>query len=262
VSVVVPTKDAAAVIGPCLSSLQAQTWPDVEVIVVDNHSVDATAAIARDACDVLLVKGPERCAQRNAGAAASTGPIVVFIDADMTLDPEVLAQVAKAFEDPEVGQVVLTELACAEGFFGRARELEKQLYVGDARTEAARAFRKVLFEEVGGFDEDRNAFEDWELADRVGALGHRTARTTAVTWHHEGKVSLRAQYTKKRYYGMQSRSYLAAGTARRPLSRTSLLRRPGLLARHPLRASGLVVLKAVEATGIVVGTRRSRHRQP
>lgn len=261
ISVIVPTRDSAAVIGPCLASIRAQTWPNVELIVVDNHSSDGTAEIARSLADQVIVTGPERSAQRNRGADAATGSVLVFIDADMTLDPEVLAEVADAMADPEVGQVVLTELAQAEGTFGRARKLEKRLLVGNARVEAARGFRRHLFEAVGGYDEARNAFEDWDLADRIAALGHRTARTTAITWHHEGTVRLREQFAKKRYYGAQSRDYLRSD-ARRPVGRSGLLAHPQLLARDPVATGALVVLKAVEAAGILLGAAASPRRAP
>lgn len=261
ISVIVPTHNSAAVIGPCLASIRAQTWASVEVIVVDNHSSDGTAEIARTLADQVLVTGPERSAQRNRGAEAATGSVLVFIDADMTLDPEVLAQVADALGDPEVGQVVLTELAQADGTFGRARQLEKRLLVGNAQVEAARGFRRHLFEAVGGYDEARNAFEDWDLADRVAALGHRTARTTAITWHHEGRVRLREQFAKKRYYGAQSRAYLRSD-ARRPIGRSGLLAQPRLLAEDPLATGALVVLKAVEAAGILLGAAASPRHEP
>ena len=73
----VPTRDSARTIESCLGSLRAQTHPDVEVIVVDNHSTDPTGALAARYADIVAERGPERCAQRNHGTAVSTGEVVV-----------------------------------------------------------------------------------------------------------------------------------------------------------------------------------------
>src|SRR5205814_1354986 len=104
--------------------------------------------------------------------------------ADMVLEPHVLDEAVSLLDaDASVGMVVLPELAVGEGTFGFARELEKELYLGDYSVEAARVFRRNAFEAVGGFDVTRNAFEDWDLADRVEASGVRIARTVSCVWH-------------------------------------------------------------------------------
>ena len=86
-SVVVCAYDAAATLAPCLESLKHLNYPDYEVIVVDDGSRDATAAIAKQA-GVRLLKLEHRGlgAVRNAGIAAAEGRIVAFIDADAEAD--------------------------------------------------------------------------------------------------------------------------------------------------------------------------------
>jgi len=59
VSVIVPTKNSADTIETCLKSIKNQTYPDIEIIVVDNYSEDRTADIAREYGKVLL-KSSER----------------------------------------------------------------------------------------------------------------------------------------------------------------------------------------------------------
>jgi len=256
VSFVVPTKDASRTIEACLRSLRAQTHEAVEIVVVDNHSRDRTGEIAAEHADLVATFGPERCAQRNRGASLARGDILVFVDADMVLEPEVAAQCAAAFSHgPAVGALVLPELSFGTGYFARCRALEKQCYLGDDRVEAARAFRREAFAAVGGYAETMNSFEDWELADRVQANGWRVGRIEARIHHDDGRVSPRQQFRKKRYYGRQSGRYLARHQTprRRSLVRTSLLRRPGLLARRPDLAIGLGYLKACEAAGIALG---------
>ena len=110
VSLIVPTRNSARTLAACLESCNNQTHEDVEVIVVDNSSTDGTVEIAHELADLVLDQKPERSAQRNRGAAESTGDIVVFIDSDMVLEPTVVADFVEVFERrPEVGAVIIPE---------------------------------------------------------------------------------------------------------------------------------------------------------
>ncbi len=253
-SVVVPTKDSARTLGECLASVRSQTL-EVELIVVDNASGDATAELAESYADAVLTQGPERSAQRNAGWRYSTGSAVAFLDSDMTLEPDVLRQSLEVLNDrPRVGAVVLPELAFGVGYFAACRALEKELYLGDANVEAARVFRRSALEQVGGYDEDLTGAEDWELPDRVVDAGWELGRTTSHVWHDEGTVHIGAQFAKKRYYGRGVRRYVSQvpSERRRQVSRRSLIA-PRRLARDPLHAAGLMALKVVEAAGVAAG---------
>jgi glycosyltransferase involved in cell wall biosynthesis len=255
VSFVVPTRDSARTLGNCLRSIRAQTHPHLELIVVDNASTDATVSIARDHADTVLQVGPERSAQRNAGWRAAYGGIVAFIDSDMVLEPEVAAESVHCFaRAPEAGALVIPERAFGEGYLARCRALEKRLYLGDPSVEAARVFRWEAVELAGGYDETLYAAEDWEFADRVRALGWGLGRLEAGVLHDEGRIRLAALFRKKCYYGRNLRRYLLSPQiASRPVPRGALLARPGELLRSPLLTTGLVLLKSVEAAGLLCG---------
>lgn len=253
-TVVVPTKNSGRTLGPCLRSVRAQTVP-VQLIVVDNYSTDNTREVAEPLADLVLVQGPERSAQRNAGWRAGRGAAVAFIDSDMRLEPELAEQsLALLAGDDGLGAVVLPELAFGEGYFAACRSLEKRLYLGDTGVEAARVFRREALEGVGDYDERLTGPEDWELPDRVVAAGWRLGRTAGHVWHDEGRVRFSQQFSKKRYYGRGVRRYreLVPPERRRGVSRSSLLNLRALAA-NPLHAPGLVALKVVEAAGIAAG---------
>ncbi|GIG28737.1 glycosyltransferase family 2 protein [Cellulomonas marina] len=101
ISVVVPALDEEALLPACLASLAAQDRPADEVLVVDNGSRDATAALARAAGATVLVE-PRRgiwpAAAR--GYDAASGDVIARCDADSTLPPGWLAAVEAAFADP------------------------------------------------------------------------------------------------------------------------------------------------------------------
>jgi glycosyltransferase involved in cell wall biosynthesis len=100
-SVVIPAFNEEAVLGECLASLAAQTYPGAfEVVVVDNASTDGTAALARR-CGVRVVHEPQPgiCFARQRGLASATGEIVVTTDADTTVPPGWLQHIDDRFHD-------------------------------------------------------------------------------------------------------------------------------------------------------------------
>ena len=108
VSVVVAAYDAALVIGDCLRSLVDQTYAEdrLEIIVVDNHSRDETAAVVRTfGRRVILTSEARRgaAAARNRGIAEAGGEVVAFTDADCVVDRDWLAQLVTGLRDPAIG---------------------------------------------------------------------------------------------------------------------------------------------------------------
>jgi glycosyltransferase involved in cell wall biosynthesis len=235
----------------CLESLRRQTYHAFEVIVVDNSSTDATPAIAHQFADQVLTHGPERAAQRNAGARHGSGAFVLFIDSDMILEPDVVSQCVALARQPDVISVVVPEISFGDGLWARCKELERSCYVGDETVEAARFFRRDVFEEVGGFDETMPAGpEDWDLDQRARALGGFIARTNSIIHHDEGAPNLRDLMAKKFYYGRGMAAYIRRhpAAARRQLRvvRPAFRRHWRRLARDPLTAGAMLFMKACE----------------
>ncbi|WP_460272158.1 glycosyltransferase family 2 protein [Celeribacter sp. ULVN23_4] len=109
-SIVVPAYNATATLAETLASLSAQTFRDVEIVVVDDGSTDQTAQMARlhAECDprIRLVRQINRglAGARNSGIAAATGEVIGFCDADDLWRPEKLAlHVVHLKAAPEVG---------------------------------------------------------------------------------------------------------------------------------------------------------------
>jgi len=107
VSVVVAAHDEASTIGPLLEALAAQTHPNVEVVLVDDASTDATrevleaAADSRDRWCVVPRSGPDAPSKKRAMAAgvdAATHEILAFTDADCTPPPSWCRGIARCHE--------------------------------------------------------------------------------------------------------------------------------------------------------------------
>jgi glycosyltransferase involved in cell wall biosynthesis len=265
VSVVIPTRDSAASLPACLDSIVGQTYAPIEIVVVDNYSTDATCDIAHAVTPFVFTYGPERSAQRNAGARAASGSYLAFIDSDMVLAATVIARCVQVVtEDTAVKGIIIPERSVGEGFWARCKALERSCYVGDDTIEAARFFDHGAFESVGGYDESLTAAEDWDLSRRVRDLGSLRRIDTYIT-HLEGHLTLRKTMRTKFYYGTTLGRYIhkqpAAATRQLQLVRPAFVRHWRRLLAHPVLAAGMVAMKGCEfaagGTGLVVA---SRHR--
>lgn len=99
VSIVVPCHNAQRWIGETLRSALAQTWPRIEIVVVDDGSTDDSLDIVKSFGDaVRWSAGPNRgaCAARNAGFALASGDYIQFLDADDLLPPDKIERQVEA----------------------------------------------------------------------------------------------------------------------------------------------------------------------
>ena len=94
VSIVIPTRNCFLQLSRLLDSIRQQTFHNYEVIVIDNFSSDGTFELACKHAKAFQ-KGPERHLQRPYGVSHARGEFLMFIDADMELDTDLLQQCAE-----------------------------------------------------------------------------------------------------------------------------------------------------------------------
>ena len=190
VSVVVPTKDVERTVGRCLRSIRSQTYPALELVVVDNFSSDRTFEIAEELADIAVQAGPERSAQRNLGIELATGEYVLWIDADMVLTPHVVADAVAAAQAAAATGVFIPEQTVGSGFWTACRALERRCYVGVELIEAPRLIRREWFSSHGGFVGDVAGQEDADIRMRLLRDGSRMPHVDTVILHDEGHLTL------------------------------------------------------------------------
>jgi glycosyltransferase involved in cell wall biosynthesis len=256
VSVIIPTKNSEKTIGRCIDSVLAQTHKNIEIIVVDNHSTDSTPTIAKKYELKFYTKGPERCPQRNFGAAKASGEYLLVIDSDMVLSPKVIEDCCKLSKNnSRVTGVVVPEESFGSGFWARCKKLERSFYLGVPYIEAARFFKKSIFEKVGGYDESLVSGEDWDLSQRIEQLG-KIDRSKSFIYHDEGHISLLKTVKKKYYYAQKFAAYQKKNKgAKQVAKQTGILERywlflskPKKLFKNPVIGFGMLFMKTCEFT--------------
>src|SRR4051812_14691628 len=101
ISVIVPVLNESPLIGAFLAQIR-QLGADLEIIVVDGGSSDATVAIAARLADQVIEASCGRALQMNAGAAVATADVLWFLHADLAPPPDSLDQIRAALSLPDV----------------------------------------------------------------------------------------------------------------------------------------------------------------
>jgi GT2 family glycosyltransferase len=263
VSVVVPTRDAGRTIETCLRSIRAQTWPALELIVVDNGSSDGTWAVAERHADLALRGGPERSAQRNLGIAHAAGEWVCYVDADMELGPDVVERAVRAGETTHAVGVAIPEESVGPGFWTRCRALERRCLRDEPELRWPRLVRTGYLRDTGGFAPWLTGTEDAELHWRMVAHGVPIALAGGLILHHEGRLTLRGLARKRFYYGRGLLAYRRAhpgalAAQARAATRAAWRHRRRLLAA-PVATAGIAVMRTVELAAYLTGAVAGRH---
>ena len=178
-AVVIPAYNAASTIAETLDSLDAQTYRDFEVVVVDDHSTDDTRSIceARSIQVTLrdhgLPRGPAAC--RNVGVGSTTSAWIVFLDADDLAMPTRLDRISACIDHFGDGVAMVSHPAA---FFGPGKYTRASVGSGNPNDRnwrldslcdgndiacSAVAVRRDAFEREQGFDVSLRGVEDWHL---------------------------------------------------------------------------------------------------
>jgi rSAM/selenodomain-associated transferase 2 len=173
-SVIIPTLNEAALIAEQLR--WTSELPGVnEVVVVDGGSEDATREQVALVPRVRLVNSARgRANQLNAGAAAATGDVLLFLHADVRLPYDASVHVERALTRPDVVGGAFKTWTVSE----RPTWLAPWLHLADLRSrysalpygDQAMFVRRSSFEAVGGFPA-QPLMEDLELSRKLSAMG-------------------------------------------------------------------------------------------
>lgn len=191
ISIIVPTFNAASLIGRCLDNLVRQSRLPDEVLVLDGGSTDGTGEVVQARASALpslrWLSGPDRGIYdaMNKGVALATGDWVFFLGADDQLhDAEVLQRIAAHLDDGSDfvhGDVVRVSKQRIEGGpFDHDRLCIQNI------CHQAIFYRRRLLERVGPYNLDYHIYADWDLNLRCFAAGCRPRHVPIVVSLYDG----------------------------------------------------------------------------
>ncbi|CAG9255560.1 Glycosyl transferase family 2 [Paraburkholderia unamae] len=220
VSLIVPTRNAQPLLRQCIDSiLQKTTYPNYEIIVVDNGSDEAQALryletiVENPRIKVLRDDGPfNYSALNNAAVEQAAGTLVALVNNDIeVIAPDWLSEMAALALQPDIGAVgakllyaddtvqhagLVTGIAGVAGNVGKHFPRVARGYFGRAAlagafsavTAACLVVRKAVYQEVGGLNEKdlAVAYNDVDFCLRLGEAGYRNVWSPyAELYHHE-----------------------------------------------------------------------------
>jgi glycosyltransferase involved in cell wall biosynthesis len=208
VSVIVPTRNSDPHLVRCLTSIRAQTYPSIELIVVDSYSTDMTRDIASLYADKILLRGGERSSQVNYGVAQARGEFVYKVDSDFALENTVVQQcVEKTFAGYDT-VVVHNSPDTSAGWLSKIRAFEVSMYKYNLDHSSARFMKRSIYQALGGYDEDIIAGEDYDIQNRIRRAGYTTGFADAEAIHLGEPRTLRHLLGKYYAYGWDFHNYV------------------------------------------------------
>jgi rSAM/selenodomain-associated transferase 2 len=215
---IVPTFNEAETIASCIAAILAASGSAIEIVVVDGGSSDETVTIARQSMVHTVVADGSRARQMNAGAAAASGNVLLFLHADTRLPAGADRLIADAllagnfvwgrFDvriEPSCG------LLSVVAFMMNLRSRVSGIATGDQ----AIFVRRDAFEQIGGFP-DIPLMEDIALSKALRAIGwpkclSARVSTSSRRWLGHGVVRTILMMWKLRllYYWGADPEYLA-----------------------------------------------------
>src|SRR5437764_11995107 len=195
VSVVTPCYNQAHFLRDAIESILAQTYPRIELVVVDDGSLDNTAAVVADYPVARCVRQGNRgvAEARNVGFGVTNGEYILFVDADDRLAPNAVQTHLRCFaEHPTAGFVVgAIENITSDGSYRgtphspvlESEQYEHLLRANHIANTIAVMFRRSVFEALGGFTGYFSPAEDYELLLRAARAFPSAHHSTVVAYY-------------------------------------------------------------------------------
>lgn len=233
ISVVIPAFNYAHYLPEAVASVLAQTFTNLELLIVDDGSTDPTPEVCARFSDprVRTIRQPNAglSAARNTGLHAARFPAVAFLDADDCWEPGFLAAVVEAFArlDPRFAAIATASVRMDAA--GRLLPPPRKNFLHEGELTAATfclrnrplsssiVVRRAAFAECGGFDPALRSSEDRDMWIRLTARGHRffyLAQPLARIRRHPQNMSKNAPRMKRNSGLVLRRAWRAGAVSR------------------------------------------------
>lgn len=262
VSVLIPTYNSASTIATCIASVKAQTYQKIEIIVIDNYSLDETMKIAEGYGIKTLQIGPERSAQMNFGVKCAEGKYVLRVDSDMVLDRDLIEKCLKICHEGAQAIVVpvLPHPSGPNNFWISCRMLEQKMLLDDMVNVAPRFINRSIFLSIGGYDETIVAWEDYDLHNRLlKSWCKMSSLQDSALWHLGEATTLKEvvvrmiKYGKTGSLGLFTKKHGLSGIKQISIIRPSYFRHRYYFFSDPTHYIGMLVMKLIQTASVALG---------
>ena len=177
-AVIIPCHNYAQYLPQALESVLRQTRRPSEILIVDDASDDDTVLVAKRYAEqrvrYLRVEHRNLSLTRNSGAAATTAPYMVFLDADDVLAENYLERCLEQMGDTKTA-IAYPDIQHTEEsrYFLRAPRFDSSLLARSNFIPACAMIRRDAFDAVQGFRVMEGELEDWDFFQRIVRLGYR-----------------------------------------------------------------------------------------
>jgi glycosyltransferase involved in cell wall biosynthesis len=263
VSAIIPTYNRGYIVGKAIDSILAQTYKNIEIIVVDDGSTDDTQEKLEkygERIRVVYQRNSGVAAARNCGIRASRGEIVAFLDSDDIWLPRKIEQQVSVFQRSGTGivcclgngiqklwdgtarnvfDVGLFKPTCNQGIWLNVTEILTTRFIVLCQLVA---IRREVFDRMGYFDESIHFLEDHDLLLRLsieGPWGFIREPLTLINANSADSLSLKVSketvYQKQYILKSRERVYETLRNRCRPRTDVEFLRQAIKRARRDLQ---------------------------
>ena len=224
ISVIIPTLNAERELPVLLKALREQTLPADEILVVDSESADRTASVAEETEGVRVLrvrrKDFDHGRTRDTALRETAGETVVFLTQDaVPADRQFLENLVRPLEQEDVAVVTGRQLPKedatpmerlvrtfnypAESHIRSEADVEKMGIKAFFSSDVCAAYRRRIYEELGGFEYPLKTNEDMFFAARAIRNGYRVAYAAEARVFHSHNFSLKEQYRRNKIQGYE-----------------------------------------------------------
>lgn len=262
ITVVIPTYDCERTIKKCLLSIKKQTYPNIDIVVVDSLYYDKKK---QDRCKKIIEKyaryfrdGPERSIQRNRGIREAKGEYILTVDQDMYLTDNVVKECYEKLTSGSYIALTIPEISIGEGFWTKCVAMERYVstVLEEGMNECCRFFRKNDAIKIGCYDTTIVGVEDSDFHYKMQAKG-KIGKIKSYIYHDEGRTKLFSRVKKKYYYSIAFRKYLKrypniAVKQFFPFKK-AYIKHWKIFVKNPITAAGIILLRGAEVMAGFLG---------
>lgn len=198
ISIIIPVYNQAGHLDDCLASIKKQSYANYEIIVIDDGSKDEVVKVIEKYKRIFRLnlsfyeqENRGASAARNRGAKLAKGEYIIFCDADIIMEPEMLGAMVEALKkNPGVSFCYSSFVWGCKKFIlwpYDALKLKKMPYINTASL--------IRREHFPGFDENLKRFQDWDLWLTMAERGYRGVWLNQVLY----RVSVGGSQTMSRW---------------------------------------------------------------